>query len=135
MRESHRFLVIAEDSDRLSLIASTLQRKFPGSIVRAYRESGPAIELARTERFDAIITNTSTDLAELPLLESLRPATAAPIVVMSSDPMKPRALALGATRFLDVQRWLLIGTVVAEVVGEGIDEMKLPPPGQPSPSP
>ena len=124
MPEPHRFLVIAEDSDRLSLIASTLQRKFPRSVVRTCRESGPAIELARAQRFDAIITNASTDLAELPLLESLRPVTAAPIVVMSSDPMKPRALAMGATRFLDVQRWLLLGTVVADVIGEGIDERK-----------
>jgi CheY-like chemotaxis protein len=122
MPESRRFLAIAEDSDRLTLVANTLRRRFPQAVVLTCRESEPAIELARTQRFDAIVANTSTDLTELPLVENLRAATTAPIILMSTGSFEERALASGATRFLNVQRWLLIGTVVARVVGADPDE-------------
>jgi hypothetical protein len=57
MRESRIFLVVVENAERLSLISTTLHRKFPNSAVLTCRESEPALVIARGQRLDAIIAN------------------------------------------------------------------------------
>jgi DNA-binding response OmpR family regulator len=121
MRQPRTFLVIAEDSDRLFLISTTLHRKFPNSVVLTCRDSEAALEVARSQRVDAIVANRGTDLDELPLLEALRAATSTPIVLISHAHHGRQALAAGAARFLDQDQWLLVGTTVSEIIGARVE--------------
>ena len=45
MRQARCFLVVAEDSERLMLISTTLHRKFPNAVVRTCRDSEPALAI------------------------------------------------------------------------------------------
>jgi hypothetical protein len=122
MRESRLFLVVAEDPERLSLLAKTLHRKFPNSAVLTCRESEPAVAIARSQHLDAIVASSTSDLDEITLLGSLRAASPAPILLMSIQPHQRRALANGAAHVLDVQQWLLAGTVVGKMIGASAAE-------------
>jgi hypothetical protein len=117
MRQPRSFLVVAEDPERLFLFSTTLHRKFPNSIVQTCRDSQAAQEVARTQWLDAIVANRSTDLDELPLLGCLRAVTATPIVAISSAQHAGEAIAGGAARHLNPEQWLLVGTIVGELIG------------------
>lgn len=117
MRKLRTFLAITEDAERLSLISTTLHRKFPNSAVLTCRDSKPALAIARAQSLDAVVANASSDLDELLLVDQLRAATTVPILLMSSRHTEEAALAAGATCFLSAQRWLLVGTVVAAMLG------------------
>ena len=117
MRQARAFLVVAEDPERLFLLSTTLHRKFPNCVVQTCRDSGAALEVARAQWFDAIVTNRSTDLDEIPLLESLRAVTSAPIVAVTAPQHAEQARAAGAVDHLTHGEWLLIGTTVAERIG------------------
>lgn len=121
MRQPRTFLVIAEEADRLFLISTTLHRKFPNSIVLTCRDSEAALEVARNQRLDVIAANRSTDLDELPLLEALRAVTSTPIVLISHVHHGRQALAAGAARFLNQDQWLLVGTMVSELLGARVE--------------
>ena len=117
MRQARSFLVIAEDPQRLFLISNTLHRKFPNAVVQTCRESQPALAVAKSQALDAIIVNRSTDLDEIPLVVQLHAATPTPIVVMSGHHGEREFIAAGASRHLHPERWLLIGTVVGDLIG------------------
>jgi DNA-binding NarL/FixJ family response regulator len=117
MRQSRTFLVVAEDAERLFLISTTLHRKFPCSVVQTCRDSEAALEVARTQQLDAIVATRSTDLDEIPLLESLRAVTSTPIVLMSDPHQAQQAMAAGAAGYLNTEQWLLVGTTVGELIG------------------
>jgi DNA-binding response OmpR family regulator len=117
MRHARTFLVVAEDTERLFLISSTLHRKFPNSVVQTCRDSEAALEVARTQQLDAIVTNRSADLDSIPLLESLRAVTSTPILLMSDANHAQQAVAAGAAGFLNNEQWLLIGTTVGKLIG------------------
>lgn len=117
MRHARTFLVVAEDPERLLLLSTTLHRKFPNAIVQTCRDSEAALDVARTQKLDAVIANRSTDLDELPLVENLRATTTAPIVLVSGADYEPLARTAGASAFLLHDRWLLIGNIVSELIG------------------
>ena len=117
MRQSRAFLVVAADPERLFLISNTLHRKFPNSVVQTCRDSEAAIEVAKSQKLDAIVAHHSTDLDEIPLLELLLAVTRVPIVVVSNYHNRERALAAGASAYLHPDEWLLIGTVVGNSIG------------------
>lgn len=117
MKQARTFLVVAEDPERLLLLSTTLHRKFPNSVVQTCRDSDAAIEVARNHRLDAIVSHRSTDLEEVPLVEQLRTATSAPIVMMAQPHLEKLAAAAGASRFLDQEQWLLLGLTVGELIG------------------
>jgi DNA-binding response OmpR family regulator len=117
MRRVRAFLVVADDPENLLLVSTTLHRKFPNSVVQTCRDSEVAIEVARTQKVDAIIANRSADLDELPLVESLRAVTIVPIVLMGSLHHEQTAVAAGASAFLLEDQWLLIGTTVGKLIG------------------
>jgi CheY-like chemotaxis protein len=117
MKKSRAFLVVADDPERLMLISTTLHRKFSNAVVETCRDSEAALEVAKNQQFDAIVTHRSLDMDELPLLEHLRAVTAVPIVVMSGSHSEDGAMASGASHFLRDDQWLLIGSVVAKILG------------------
>jgi DNA-binding NarL/FixJ family response regulator len=75
------------------------------------------LEVARTQQLDAIVATRSTDLDEIPLLESLRAVTSTPIVLMSDPHQAQQAMAAGAAGYLNTEQWLLVGTTVGELIG------------------
>ena len=121
MRQARSFLVVADDPERLFLFSTTLHRKFPNSIVQTCRDSEAAREVARTQVLDVIVCHRATDLDELPLLEALRAVSSTPIVAVSGPHFAGDALASGASRHLNTEQWLLLGTVVGELIGARAD--------------
>jgi hypothetical protein len=119
MKKVRAFLVVADDPERMMLVSATLHRKFPNSVVQTCRDSEVAIDVARDQRLDAVVAQRSVDSDELLLVEGLRAVTSAPIVLMSGGHHKDATLAAGASRFLHHDRWLLIGTEVAKLIGAG----------------
>lgn len=117
MRQSRTFLVVSDASERLSLIATTLHRKFPNSAVLTCRESHPALAIAQSQPLDAIVASGCSDLDELPLVQRLREVASAPILMMSMRAVEDGARAAGAAAYLHASRWLLAGTVVAQMLG------------------
>lgn len=117
MNKARSFLVVADDPERLMLVSTTLHRKFPNAIVQTCRDSGAALIVARDHTLDAIVAQRSSDLDELPLVESLRAVTTVPIVLMSGDHHEQVATEAGASCFLRHDQWLLIGTVIAKLIG------------------
>lgn len=117
MRHARSFLVIAEDSQRLFLIANTLQRKFPHSVVQTCRDSPAAVAIVTSQPLDAIVAHRSADMDEIPLVECLRAVTTVPIVLMTSAALIEKALHAGASRCVGKEQWLLIGTEVAATIG------------------
>lgn len=117
MREARSFLVVAEDADRLMLISAALHRKFPNAVVQTCRDGEAAFVAVQAQKLDAIVALRSTDFDELPLVENLRSRIAVPIVLVSGAEHERFATDAGATTFLHRDRWLMIGNVVAEVIG------------------
>lgn len=117
MREARSFLVIAEDADRLMLISAALHRKFSNAVVQTCRDGEAAFEGVQARKLDAIVALRSTDFDELPLVENLRSRTAVPIILVSGSEHEKLAASVGASAFLHRDRWLMIGNVVAEVIG------------------
>lgn len=121
MRQARCFLVIAEDPGRLTLLSTTLHRKFPNSVVQTCRDSEAAIAAVAAQKLDAIVAHRSTDMDEIPLWEQLRAATGVPIVALSNLRHQDAAKRAGASRFPHLEPWLLVGTVVAEVIHARVD--------------
>lgn len=119
MQLPRTFLVVAEDTERLFLISNTLHRKFPNAVVQTCRDSEAAIAAASAQRLDAIVAQRSTDLDEIPLVRRLRGATRVPIVLMAAWDHAERAKEAGATRFVNQDEWLTIGTAVAVAIAAG----------------
>ena len=117
MNKARLFLVVADDAERLMLVSTTLQRKFPNAIVQNCRDSDGAILVARNYTLDAIVAQRCSDLDELALTEKLRAVTAVPIVLMSSTHKSQAATEAGASSFLRHEQWLIIGRAVARLVG------------------
>jgi DNA-binding response OmpR family regulator len=117
LNKARSFLVVADDPERLMLVSTTLHRKFPNAIVQTCRDSEAALAVARDHTLDAIVAQRSSDLDELPLVESLRAVTTVPIVLMSGPHHADGATDAGASLFLRHDQWLLIGTAVARLIG------------------
>ena len=112
-----KFLVVDDVDDNRFLLAKTLLRKFPGSIVQECSESGPAIIAAQHDRLSAAIVHRGADVDGITLITMLRKVNAAvPIIMVSGRESCPGAIEAGANAFLNYDAWLRIGTVVADVI-------------------
>jgi len=117
MRSARNFLIICDDTHRLMLLLSVLHRVFPNSVVQTYRQAEPALEAVRRHVFDAIIACRATDSDAILLIKELRRVTPAPILSIADASDGEKVLAAGATQFLDSERWLLTGKIVADMIG------------------
>lgn len=119
MDSAHCYLVVAEDPARLSHVTATLHRRFPKAVVQTCCDSALAIEAMRSRRTDAIVVHRSSDMDEIPLIEALRSTSRAPIISFIGRQRQEQALAAGATRCLEPEEWLLVGSVIAELLPVG----------------
>lgn len=112
-----RFLVIDDNADSRMLLAKTLIRRFPESVVLECQNGDTALRIAATETLDAIVAHRTFDYDGETLIALLRRANAhVPLIMVSGYDRSERARAAGATSFLHYDAWLQIGTVVAEAM-------------------
>jgi CheY-like chemotaxis protein len=112
-----RFLIIDDVDENRFLLAKTLLRKFPGSVITECDDSATALTTARTDSPTAVVVHRARDLDGLSLVRAIRASDRdTPIIMVSGRESCPEAIEAGATAFLNYEAWLRIGTVVAEVL-------------------
>lgn len=115
---AQKFLIVDDNPDSRFLLVKTLLRKFPQAVVQECQQSDPAVAIARSENPTAIIAHRTEDADGVTLIRLLRRVNATvPIVMVSGYDRAKEAFDAGATRFLNYDEWLRIGTLVADVIG------------------
>lgn len=117
MGATHRkFLVIDDHVDNRFLLTRTLQRKYPGAVVTECSTLAAALAQVGRDGIDAVVSHRAGELDGLELVRELRRAAPAmPIVMVSGLDRTRAALTAGATRFLNYDEWLRLGTVMEEI--------------------
>lgn len=117
MHRPRKFLLVDENADGRSLLARTLHRKFPQSLTLECIDADTAVTTARNEKLDAIVIHRA-DLPGVDIIRLIRSISPdVPILAVSGFDRSKESTAAGATRFLNYDEWLLVGTVVAEMLG------------------
>lgn len=112
-----RFLVVDDNSDSRQLLVKTLGRKYPEAVMHECRQGDAAIAIAKRSDLTAIISHRTYDYDGETLVALFRRVNATvPIVMVSGYDRADRAKAAGADAFLNYDRWLMIGTVVNELI-------------------
>lgn len=92
-------------------------RKFPAAEFIYRDESGAAIDAVRFEKPDVVVLHRTLEDTAVSLVTAIRAADAAvPIIVLSAVDRSEGVLAAGATGFLNIDQWLLLGNVVANAL-------------------
>lgn len=118
-----KLLVIDYDTNSAALLVRSLLRQFPQASVHLCEESGTAVQVAATERLDAVVLHRTEDDNAVNLVRLLRKVdSAVPIIVVSGIDRSEQVRAAGATGFLNYEKWLMIGTVVANALNQDAGE-------------
>ena len=113
-----KFLLIDDNSSNRFLVSKSLARRFPDTVLVECDESDAGLEALRREPFAVVVAHRTHQLAGTELVRQLRQlAPAVPIIAISAVDRRAEALQAGATRFLLLDEWLLIGNVVQELLG------------------
>jgi CheY-like chemotaxis protein len=123
MQPGRKFLIIDDNPDSRFLLVKTLLRKFPDAVVEECQSSVTAIEIVQKEGVTAVISHRAADADGETMIRLVRRVNATvPIVMVSGLDRSRVALAAGATRFLNYDEWLRLGTVVADILaGDVVD--------------
>jgi CheY-like chemotaxis protein len=111
MSAPHRILILNDEEDGLVLLRHALEREFPGVTVLEFSDAGPALELLRGQKVDAVVTdNRMPRVSGIDFVRELRSWDAATPVIMltGSDEKKAEARAAGVTTFICSGSWLEI---------------------------
>jgi CheY-like chemotaxis protein len=116
--KTRKFLLVDENPDGRSLLARTLHRKFPQSITLECVDSQAALAAVSGEKLDAVVIHKADDVTGLELIQLIRRMNPnVPILAVSGYDRTRESLEAGATRFLNYDQWLLVGTVIGEMIG------------------
>lgn len=120
MASTRRFLVVDDDSRGLLHVSKTLLRHYPDAVVQECRDLNTAISLVRdlpaVRHNTVVIAHRTLQIGGRELVAALRAAhSAVPIVGMGTSSEAPQSYAAGATRFLEKDAWLVIGTTVQDL--------------------
>lgn len=114
-----KFLIVDDHADGRSLVTRTLLRKFPTAAIIECVDATTAIDLAGTESIDAAIVHRAGEVPGVDLVQFLRHVNRDLVILMiSGRDQTEAAMAAGATRFMNYDEWLMIGTVVAELLAK-----------------
>ncbi len=114
-----RFLVIDDNTRSRLLVVATLARNFPGSIITeasTLEKVSAGTDLVPMDAVVGFFSDGQDARALVHLVRSRNPRI--PIVIMSEADCAKEVLGAGATRFLSCEEWLLVGTVLAEVLAD-----------------
>ncbi len=115
-----RFLIVEDNSEGQFLLARTLKRKFADAHVQSCEAIDAALAAVQQEKFDAIVVHRTGEAEGVTVTRELRAIVPEAVIVMvSGRDRSPEAAAAGATRFLNYEEWLRIGTVVAAELEHG----------------
>jgi CheY-like chemotaxis protein len=113
---ARKFLVIDDNVDNRFLLTRTLRRKYPGAEVEECGDLSTAIEITNQHGIDAVVSHRAGEVDGLELVRQLRKHhPILPIIMVSGFDRTREALAAGATRFLNYDEWLRLGTVMDEI--------------------
>jgi DNA-binding NtrC family response regulator len=111
------FVIVDDVDENRFLLAKTLLRKFPQSLIVECQDSSTAAAAVARELPAAIIVHRSIDLDGPSVIRLLhRQAPTVPIIMVSGRETCPEAIESGACAFLNYDAWLRIGSVVEEVL-------------------
>ena len=111
------FLVVDDNADSRFLLVKTLQRKFPGAVIREVQESDQAVTIATSENLAAIVAHRAADMDGISMIRALRAANPDVIILMVSGLDRTEsAIRAGATCFLNYDEWLRVGSVVTDLL-------------------
>lgn len=121
MGSPRKFLIIDNNSRGLLYVSKTLLRHFPEAVVQECQDLNTAIglvrELSADEHQTVVIAHRTLQADGRHLVAALRAVHPSVPIVWMSDPQDERlAQSLGATRFLDKDAWLVIGSMVEDLV-------------------
>ena len=120
MTSPPNFLIIDHNPDSRFLLVKTLLRKFPDSRLNECEDADAAVEILRREPIDAIVSHRTIEVDGITLIRTLRAIKPeVPIVMVSSVDRTTAALEAGASRFLNYDEWLRIGSLVEELLHSG----------------
>jgi DNA-binding NarL/FixJ family response regulator len=116
------FIVLDHNSEGSALLARTLLRKFPLSEILECAEADEAVTKSRDRVVDAIVVHRPIGMSGEDAIRILRKENPKiPLVMVSSVDRGNSALAAGASSFLHYDAWLMLGSVVEDLVKEPSD--------------
>lgn len=121
---SLRFLVVDDDAEGRFLIAKTLLRKFPTASIVECGSAGSAFEVAQSGKLSLVVSHRTFDCDGAALVREIRrraPRVPIVMVVPAADRQR-QASASGADAFLTRDEWLMVGSRVLELLGQGAAE-------------
>ena len=121
MGSPRRFLIVDDDSRGLLCVSKTLLRHYPNAIVQECQDVDIATNLVRelpaAQHQTVVIAHRTLQMGGRNLVAALRAVHSSVPIVWMGDPMEARlSQSAGATRFLDKEAWLVIGTTVEDLV-------------------
>jgi DNA-binding NarL/FixJ family response regulator len=121
MAPPHKFLLIDADSHGRLFVSKTLLRHYPAAVVQECQDLDTAIGLVRELPAEkprtVVIAHRTLQTNGHELVAALRAVhPTVPIVWMDNPEAARLAPSAGATRFLDEDAWLLIGTTVKDLL-------------------
>lgn len=117
--EGLHFLIIDDNADGRFLIAKTLLRKFPNSVIVESQSAESAFRALETQKPSLIISHRTFEFDGIALIQELRSRSpGVPIIMASGIDRREAALAAGADAFLTYDEWLMVGNHVARLLTE-----------------
>lgn len=117
--EPLRFLVIDDNTRSRLLVVATLARNFPRAFITEATTIKDAFAAADVAQMDAVVGFFGSGLDARVFTHLARKQNArVPIVIMSEVDCAEEVLGAGATRFLSCEEWLIVGTVLGEILSE-----------------
>jgi CheY-like chemotaxis protein len=112
-----RFLLVELNTQGFALMERTLSRRFPGAELHNFVDGREAAQRLSEGQFDAVIVHRAIAMEGVEVVRELRAINGQiPIVMMSSVNRAAAATEAGATTFLPYDAWLLLGTVLDELL-------------------
>lgn len=126
-----KILVIDHNGESGDLLVRSLTRKFPHGTIRLCETSGTAIETTALEKVDAIVVHRAHEQEPTALVRILRKMDPGVVIIgVSALDRTGPFLAAGADNFVQIDGWLMLGTMVASAL-ERRDAGMTPPAPQP----
>lgn len=117
MQSPHHFLVVAESADDRLRYTRTLLRKFPQAAITDSGIAGALLLATQAEHCNGAVVNITGAGNALRLVAALRGVNPRmPLIALCAVDRSVDAFAVGASRFLLNAEWLMIGTLMAEVI-------------------
>ncbi|HZZ57446.1 MAG TPA: hypothetical protein VFE31_06425 [Opitutaceae bacterium] len=113
-----KFLLVDNDREGFFYYGRTLLRKFPQAVLMECKSAPEALQLIGDPALSGVVCHGAVGVRAEELIPQLRRRRAdLPIIWVSSGPAKVAARDIGADRYLPFEEWLMVGTLLGELIG------------------